>query len=157
MCFAMARRMTDINDDDRKLPANLVWLFAAAAVGAAILAPKLIHGATSIKAMSGVIGVVFAAFGAASTLLARTGGLRAAGAFLLAGIGFTIYWYVSLHSRNSGNEGAVAAIGASVGMILVVAFGFASLVGGVGGALFGLKLRRNLKKTAAVLAQRSAR
>ena len=141
------------NNDDRKLPANLVWLFAAAAVGAAIVAPRLVHGATSIKAMSGVFGIVFAAFGAASTLLARTGGLRAAAAFLLAGIGHTVYWYVTIHSANSGNTGVASALGAGVGMILIASFGFASIVGGIGGALFGLKVRRNLKKTAAVLAR----
>ncbi len=156
MSLAIGAAMIDTNDD-RKLPANLVWLFAAAAVGAAIVAPKFIGHATSIKAMSGVFGVVFAAFGAASTLLARTGGWRAAGAFLLAGIGFTVYWYLKLHSACSGGTDVVSALGSGLGMILTVSFGFASIVGGIGGALFGLKVRRNFKKTAAVLAQRSAR
>ena len=141
--------------DDRKLDGNFVWLFAAAAVGAAIVAPKFVHGVTSIKAMAGVFGLVFAAFGAASTLLARTGGWRAAGAFLLAGIGHTVYWAITIHHANAGSEGVASALGAGIGMILVVSFGFASIVGGIGGALFGLKVRRNLKRTAAALASRS--
>ncbi len=144
-----------MESDDRKLNGNFVWLFAAAAFGAALVAPKLIHGVTSVKAMAGVFGMVFAAFGVASTILARTGGLRAAAAFALAGLGHGIYWYVSVHSATSSDGAAMSAIGSSVGMVLTASFGAASIVGGVGGALFGLKVRRNLKKTVHALAQRS--
>ncbi len=147
--------MTD--NDDRKLNANFVWLFAAAALGVAIVAPRFVHGVTSVKTMSGIFGAIFAAFGVASTLLARTGGWRAAGAFFVAGAGHAIYWFMMVRSATSGGGEGVAALGTGVGVILTAAFGAASIAGGVGGALFGLKARRNLKRTQQVLSQRSAR
>jgi hypothetical protein len=41
-----------------------------------------------------------------------------------------------------------------VAVKLAMSFGGASIAGGIGGALFGLKARQNLKKTAAALATR---
>jgi hypothetical protein len=136
-----------IENDDRKLAANFVWLFAAVALGAAIVAPKLVHGVTTVKAMSGVFGAIFAAFGIASTLLARTGGWRAAGAFADAGVGHAVYWFMMVHSATADGGAGVAALGTGIGVILTLAFGAASIAGGIGGALFGLKIRRNLKRT----------
>src|SRR5262249_46506465 len=118
---ARSEEPTMIDNDDRKLNGNFVWLFAAAALGAAIVAPKLVHGVTTVKAMSGIFGAIFAAFGIASTLLARTGGWRAAGAFLLAGAGHAIYWFVTVRSATSGSGEGVAALGTGVGMILTLA------------------------------------
>src|SRR5262249_10857109 len=125
-----------------------------AALGAAIVAPKLVHGVTTVKAMSGVFGAIFAAFGIASTLLARTGGWRAAGAFALAGIGQAVYWFMMVDSATSDCGEGGAALGAGIGASLTLAFGAASIAGGIGGALFGLKIRRNLKRTQQVLSRR---
>src|SRR5215467_6488164 len=77
-----------MDQDDRKLAGNFVWLFAAVALGAALalphVVPSLLGG--SIKSGAAAFGIVFAACGAASTLLSRTGTLRAVAAFLLVGV-----------------------------------------------------------------------
>jgi uncharacterized PurR-regulated membrane protein YhhQ (DUF165 family) len=146
-----------MNDqDDRKLDANFVFLFAAVALGAALalphVAPSLLGH--SIKSGAGVFGVIFAAGGVAATLLARTSTGRAVGAFLLVGLAHTVYWYVKIHSASSESGGAANALGTAVAIKLALSFGGASIVGGVGGALFGQKVRQNIKKTAAALASR---
>jgi hypothetical protein len=145
-----------IEQDDRKLPANFVWLFAAVALGAALalphVVPSLLGG--SIKSGAGAFGVVFAACGVASTLLARTGTLRAVGAFLLVGLAHAVIWFVRVHSASADTGGVANALGTTVAIKLAVSYGGASLVGGVGGALFGQKIRQNLKKTVAALATR---
>ena len=146
-----------MNDqDDRKLDANFVFLFAAVALGAALalphVAPSLLGH--SIKSGAGVFGVIFAACGVAATLLARTGTGRAVGAFLVVGLAHLVYWYVKIHSASSDSGGAANALGTAVAVKLAISFGGASIAGGVGGALFGQKVRQNIKKTAAALASR---
>jgi hypothetical protein len=144
--------MTD--QDDRKLAPNFVLLFAAVALGAALalphVAPSLLGH--SIKSGAGVFGIVFAACAVAGTLLARTGTWRAVGAFLLVGVVHTVYWYVKIHSAAAESGGSAAnALGTAVAIKLAMSFGGASIAGGVGGALFGQKIRQNLKKTVAAL------
>lgn len=149
--------MTNTNADDRKLAANFVWVFAAAALGVAIVLPKIMHFSTTLKGMSAIFALTFAALGAASTLLARAGGLRAASAFTVAGLAHAVYWFITIKKASAGASGVAAGLGAGLLVTLTVAFGVASIVGGIGGTLFGLKVRRNLAKTARVLAQRSQR
>jgi hypothetical protein len=146
-----------IDQDDRQLAANFILLFALVALGAALalphVAPKLLGH--SIKSGATVYGLVFAACGLAGTLLARTGTWRAVGAFLLVGIAHTVIWFVRVHSAGAESGGGVAnALGTMVAVKLALSFGGASVAGGIGGALFGLKARQNLKKTAAALATR---
>ena len=143
--------------DDRKLDANFVWLFAAVALGAAIalphVVPSLLGG--SIKSGAATFGIIFAVCGGAATLLARTGTARAVLAFLLAGVAHLVIWYVRVHS-SAHEDGATAlnALGTAVAIKLAVSYGGASIAGGIGGALFGQKVRHNIKKTAAALATR---
>jgi hypothetical protein len=146
-----------IEQDDRKLDANFVWLFAAVALGVALalphVVPKLMGG--SIKSGAATFGIVFAICGGASTLLSRTGTARAVLAFLLVGLAHAIYWYVRVHSASTEAGASVAnALGAMVAVKLALSFGGASIAGGIGGALFGQKVRQNIKKTAAALATR---
>ena len=145
-----------IDQDDRKLAANFVLLFAAVALGAALalphVAPHLMGG--SIKSAAAAFGVVFAACGVAGTLLARTGMARAVGAFLLVGLVHAVIWFVRIHSAGAESGGAANALGTAVAIKLAISFGGASIVGGVGGALFGQKVRQNIKKTAAALSTR---
>lgn len=107
----------------------------------------------SIKSGAATFGIVFAMCGAASTLLARTGTTRAVLAFLLVGLAHAIYWFVRVHSATDSG-GAASALGTAVAVKLALSFGGASIAGGVGGALFGQKVRQNIKKTAAALATR---
>jgi len=147
-----------MNDqDDRKLDANFVWLFAAVALGAAIalphVAPSLLGG--SFKSGAATFGIIFAVCGGAATLLARTGTARAVLAFLLAGVAHLIIWYVRVHSATTEAGASVAnALGTAVAIKFALSYGGASIAGGIGGALFGLKVRHNIKKTAAALATR---
>ena len=145
-----------IDQDDRKLAANFILLFAIVALGAALtlphVAPKLMGH--SIKSGATVFGIVFAACGLAGTLLARTGTWRAVGAFALVGIVHTVIWFVRVHSAGAESGGVANALGTAVAIKLAISFGGASLAGGIGGALFGLKARQNIKKTAAALATR---
>lgn len=145
-----------IEQDDRKLAANFVWLFAAVALGAALAVPHVVPSLMggSIKAGAGVFAVVFGACGLASTLLARTGTLRAVGAFLLVGLAHLVIWFVRVHSAGAAAGGVANALGTVVAIKLAISYGGASIVGGVGGALFGQKVRQNIKKTAAALATR---
>ena len=144
-----------IEQDDRKLAANFVWLFAAVALGAALALPHVVPSLMggSIKSGAATFGIVFAICGAASTLLARTGTTRAVLAFLLVGLAHAIYWFVRVHSATDSG-GAASALGTAVAVKLMLSFGGASIAGGVGGALFGQKVRQNIKKTAAALATR---
>ena len=145
-----------IDQDDRKLDGNFVWLFAAVALGVALALPQVAPSlmGSSIKSGAAVFGVVFAACGVAGTLLARTGMLRAVGAFLLVGLAHTIIWFVRVHSSGAAAGGVANALGTVVAIKLAISYGGASIVGGVGGALFGQKVRQNIKKTAAALATR---
>jgi hypothetical protein len=145
-----------IEQDDRKLAANYVWLFAAVALGAALALPHVVPSLMggSIKSGAAAFGIVFAACGAGGTLLARTGSLRAVCAFLLVGLAHTVIWFVRVHS-SADNSGALAnALSTTVAIKLAMSYGGASIVGGIGGALFGQKVRVNIKKTAAALATR---
>lgn len=146
--------MTNTNEDDRKLPANTVWLFALAALGVAIVLPKIVHLSGSVKTVAGIFALVYAAIGAASTIFARTGGLRAAGAFALSGVAHGAYWLIMM--KKAAGAGAGTGTNTLI-MTFTVVFALASVVGGIGGTLFGLKVRRNIAKTAQVLAQRSQR
>jgi len=143
--------------DDRKLDGNFVWLFAAVALGAALALPHIVPSLMggSIKSGAATFGIVFAVCGAASTLLARTGTTRAVLAFLLVGLAHAIYWYVRVHSASTeAGASAMNALGTALAIKLAVSFGGASIAGGIGGALFGQKVRQNIKKTAAALATR---
>ena len=144
-----------IEQDDRKLAANFVWLFAAVALGAALALPHVVPSLLghSIKSGAATFGIVFAMCGAASTLLARTGTTRAVLAFLLVGLAHAIYWFLRVHSATDSG-GAASALGTAVAVKLALSFGGASIAGGVGGALFGQKVRQNIRKTAAALATR---
>lgn len=146
-----------MEQDDRKLDANFVWLFAAAALGVALalphVVPSLLGG--SIKSGATAFGIVFAVCGGAGTLLARTGTARAVIAFLLVGAAHLIIWYVRVHSAAADAGGTAAnTLGTAVAIKLAVSYGGASIAGGIAGALFGQKVRHNIKKTATALATR---
>jgi hypothetical protein len=133
--------------DDRKLAPNLVWLFALAALGVAIVIPKVVHVHT-IKSGCILYALSFAVPAVAATLLTRAGTWLAATAFALAGVAHTVYWFVT--ARAHAGTGGVA-----MGLVttFTAVFGLASIVGGVGGALFGQKVRRNLARTSAALSR----
>ena len=126
-----------IEQDDRKLAANFVWLFAAVALGAALALPHVVPSLMggSIKSGAATFGIVFAVCGAASTLLARTGTARAVLAFLLVGLAHAIDRYVRVHSATTeAGATAVNALGTAIAIKLALSFGGASIAGGVGGA-----------------------
>jgi hypothetical protein len=155
--MSLAKVEPMIEQDDRKLAANFVWLFAAVALGAALALPHVVPSLMggSIKSGAATFGIVFAICGVGSTLLSRTGTARAVLAFLLVGLAHAIFWFVRVHSAGAESGGGVAnALGTAVAIKLAVSFGGASIAGGVGGALFGQKVRQNIKKTAAALATR---
>jgi hypothetical protein len=145
-----------IEQDDRKLAANFVWLFAAVALGAALALPHVVPSLMggSIKSGAATFGIVFAMCGAGSTLLSRTGTARAVLAFLLVGLAHAIYWFVRVHSAGAESGGVANALGTALAIKLALSFGGASIIGGIGGAVFGQKVRQNIKKTAAALATR---
>lgn len=131
-----------MNLDDRKLAPHFVWLFALAAVGVALAVTKLVPSPLGPKAWVGIYAGVYGVTAAAGTFLTRTGLVRALGAFAIAAFGLGIFHYISI-ARHMASAGDV---GSAFGTVFALLFLGAAMVGAVGGALFGLKLRKNLAR-----------
>jgi uncharacterized membrane protein HdeD (DUF308 family) len=145
---------------DHKLGSHAVWLFAAGTlavvIGVTYLVPHVV-GAITPKAMAAIYFALFGAGATASAFLTRTSALRNIGAFLAAGLGLGVFYYIvvgraaaaAAESLGASSSGA-GGFGATMGLVFAVAFAVDALGAGIAGTLFGLKLRKGMPQMAAL-------
>jgi hypothetical protein len=138
-----------MNDRVGKLGAGYVWLFALGAVlvGAA---SGYVTAGMDAKIAQGIFLAIFAGAGFASTVLTKAKALVSVGAFLVASAGSAVAYYWMAAQAMAEATGALGAaeaggvLGAAVGLFVAVITFVVSATGGVGGALAGLRLRKQL-------------
>ncbi|MBX3274773.1 MAG: hypothetical protein KF729_31200 [Sandaracinaceae bacterium] len=138
-----------MNEKIGKLSAHWVWLFALAAVVVGVGAAYATAGLGS-KVSSAVYFGVFLTSGFAATALTKAKALLSLSAFLLASLLSAASYYVVTMQAVAETTSALGAaeaggaLGAAIGIFVAVITFFVSAAGGVGGALAGLRARKQL-------------
>ncbi|HJL16405.1 MAG TPA: hypothetical protein RMH99_12155 [Sandaracinaceae bacterium LLY-WYZ-13_1] len=136
-----------MNDKIGTLAAGYVWLFALGAVLLGAGSGYLTAGMDA-EVGQGVFLAIFAGAGFASTLLTKAKALVSVGAFLVAAFGSAATYYVLAAQAMAEATGALGAaeaggvLGAAVGAFVAVITFLVSATGGIGGALAGMRVRK---------------
>jgi hypothetical protein len=132
---------------DRKLPPHLVWLFALVAVGGG-LAISYVTAPMGLKVSAIAFAVFFGAVACAAAFLTRATAAQAIVPFVVASLGIgAIYFVVTRKVITEtadafGAGGAVDGFGSATAIVVAAIVLCDALVASIGGAIFGLKLRK---------------